>query len=125
VLVLSGCVTVRASDLAGSEWRPEIVGGTEVPADAEMFVRFEGEGKIVGTAGCNDFFGSYAVSGTNIEMGLVGVTRKFCTEALMDLETRLLVALQEARSFARQRTALTLFDEQGRERARFRQTDWD
>jgi heat shock protein HslJ len=125
VLLLNGCMAVRASDLAGSEWRAEFVEGAEVPVDAEVFVRFEGEGKITGAAGCNSFFGSYAVSGDKIEMGPVGITRKFCSEALMDLETKLLVTLQETRSFARQRTALTLFDEQGRERARFGQTDWD
>jgi len=124
-MLLGSCMEVRAVDLAGSEWRPEVVGGAEVPGDAEMFVRFESEGKIAGAAGCNNFFGNYVITGDKIEIGPLGATRMFCTEVVMALETGLLIALQEAQTFARQRTVLALFDEQGRELVRLRQTDWD
>ena len=40
-LMLNGCLEVRASDLAGSEWQVETLDGIEVPADAEVFVRIE------------------------------------------------------------------------------------
>jgi len=124
-ILLGSCMDVRAVDLAGSEWRPEIVDGAEVPDDAEMFVRFESEGKIAGAAGCNNFFGTYVISGDKLEMGPFGTTRKFCGEAIMALETGLLTALEEVQTFARQHTVLTLFDEQSRELVRLRQTDWD
>lgn len=124
-MLLGSCMDVRAVDLAGSEWRPEIVDGAEIPGDAEMFVRFESEGKIAGAAGCNNFFGSYVISGDKLEMGPFGATRKFCTAAIMALETGLLTALKRVQTFARQHTVLTLFDEQGSELMRFRQTDWD
>ncbi|MDH3713574.1 MAG: hypothetical protein OET44_06960 [Gammaproteobacteria bacterium] len=39
--MLNGCLEVRASDLAGSEWQVETLDGIEVPADAEVFVRIE------------------------------------------------------------------------------------
>ncbi len=104
LFVLAGYTNDATHGLAGSEWRPMTIGDTQVPADGDMFVRFEVEGKIAGSAGCNSFFGSYRESGETIRIDPLGTTRKFCTEVLMDLETKMLIALQAARAFERRQT---------------------
>jgi len=62
-----------AAPLVG-EWRPADIGGVEVPAESQMFVRFGGDGKVVGHGGCNRFFGTYNLTGNRIEIGALGAT---------------------------------------------------
>ena len=57
-----------AAELAGSEWRPVEIGSVQVPAGAELFVRFGGEGKLEGHGGCNRFFGSYELAVDRVEI---------------------------------------------------------
>lgn len=123
LFVFAGYTNDAAHGLAGSEWRLMTIGDTQVPADGDMFVRFEVEGKIAGSAGCNSFFGSYRESGETIRIDPLGTTRKICTEVLMDLETKMLIALQAARTFERRQTELSLFDEHGKTLACFRPAD--
>ena len=123
LFVFAGCTTSAAQGLAGSEWRPMTIGDTQVPADGNRFVRFEVKGRIAGSAGCNSFFGSYWESGETIRIDPLATTRKLCTEVLMDLETKMLIALEAARAFERRQTELSLFDEDGKTLARFRQDD--
>jgi heat shock protein HslJ len=119
--VLAG-MPATAADLAGSEWRPTAIGEAAWTGDA--FVRFEGEGRLTGHAGCNGFFGTYRLDGNGIEIGPLAATRKACPEPAMRNETLLLGALASARGFERDGTRLTLIGRDG-ELASFVQTDWD
>ena len=125
LFVFAGCTHAAGQGLAGSEWRPITIGDTQVPADGDMFVRFEVRGRIAGSAGCNSFFGSYRESKGTISIDPLGTTRKLCPEVLMDLETKMLIALEAARAFERGQTELSLFDEDGKTLARFRPADRD
>lgn len=111
-----------AADLAGSEWRPTTIGAAAWTGEA--FVRFEGEGRLTGHAGCNGFFGTYRLDGDALEIGPLAATRKACPEPAMSNETLLLGALEAARGFERDGTRLTLTGPDG-ELATFAQTDWD
>jgi heat shock protein HslJ len=113
-----------AADLAGSEWRPLEILGTEIPADTDMFVRFGSDSELAGHGGCNSFFGKYALDGGDIEVGPLGATRMACPEAVMDLEFLLLQVLEKAQ-FAHQRIEMTLVDDKGNIVARLVQTDAD
>lgn len=115
----------RAAELAGSEWRPVELGGAPIAADVRVWVRFEGEGKLTGHGGCNRFFGGFKLDGEQIEIGPMGATRMACPEAVMDLESKFLAALQQSRSFVRDKIRLTLSDVDGNLVARLAQTDAD
>lgn len=116
---------VRAADLAGSEWQPTAIGTLDVPPDADIFVRFGGEGKLQGHAGCNGFFGSYELTGDTISMGPFGATRMACPEPVMQREFEFLQALENAHRFTRDRTLLTLVDTNNNPVLTFRQRDAD
>jgi putative lipoprotein len=124
-LMLATACVAAAALLAGSEWRPTEIGGVEVPAGADMFVRFGGEGKLRGHGGCNGFFGTYKLTGDAIEIGKLGATRMACPAPIMDRETRFLEALANARRFARDGIDLSLIDDAGNTVVRLIQTDAD
>ena len=123
-LAMTGCATA-APQLAGSEWRPTDIGGVEVPAEPEVFVRFGGEGRLEGHGGCNGFFGSYELDGDKIEIGPLGATRMACPEVIMDAEQRFMNVLGNAKRVKRDRIDLTLFDGSGNPLAQLVQTDAD
>jgi putative lipoprotein len=111
--LLAYVVPLQAAGLAGSEWRPTRIGDTEIAKDAEIFVRLEAEGKLKGHGGCNGFFGSYKISGANLEIGPLGATNMACPEPIMGRELAFMQALQAAKSFKRERIKLELLDEGG------------
>jgi len=114
-----------ADGLAGSEWRPVQLGEQVVEDTANVFVRFEAEGRVAGHGGCNRFFGSYQITDGQISFGPLGATRMACPEPVMNLETALFQALEQARDFSRDGIRLVFTDEQGNAAAVFRQTDRD
>jgi putative lipoprotein len=125
MLVLAAAGTPAAAQLAGSEWRPTEIGGIEVPADATLFVRFGGEGKLQGHGGCNRFFGTYKLAGDGIKIGPLGATRMACAEPVMEREALFLRALGNARKFVRERIDLSLIDGAETPLVRLIQTDAD
>lgn len=114
-----------AAQLAGSEWLPATIGDVEISTRTDMFVRFGSRGRLSGHGGCNNFTGTYELSGDGIEIGPLAATKKACTERVMDHEDRLLRALAAATRFARARGGLSLTDAEGNLVARFRETDAD
>jgi len=126
VIVLVGFLSVnQAAELAGSEWRPTRLMSASIPAEANLFVQFKGEGRLAGHGGCNRFFGSYHVADCEIEISGIGSTRMACPEAIMQRETVFFEALGKARTFKRDRLVLVLFDEAQEEIAQLAQTDTD
>jgi len=111
--------------LAGSEWQPSEIAGSDVPAEPEMFVRFAAEGRLEGHGGCNAFFGSYQLAGDKIEIGPLGATRRACEEPVMDRELRLFEELGKATSWARDGIHLSLSDASGEISIRLVQRDAD
>jgi len=124
-LALATTSDAEAAELAGSEWRPVEISSAHVPAGAELFVRFGGEGKVEGHGGCNRFFGSYELVVDVIEIGPLGTTRMACPEPVMEREVRFLQALDNARRFVRDRIDLVLTDAEGTPVAKLIQTDAD
>jgi heat shock protein HslJ len=54
--------------------------------------------KISGFGGCNSYFGSYEMNGSEIRFTGIGSTKMFCQET-MDVENNFFKALQEVQSF--------------------------
>ena len=49
---------------------------------------------VSGSAGCNDYNGSYTLDGDKVTIGPLATTRKACEQPVMDQETAFLTALQ-------------------------------
>lgn len=58
------------------------------------------DGKLQGSSGCNRLFASYQINGSELTIGPVGSTRKFCAENdLMLQEQQILQALKQVRRY--------------------------
>jgi heat shock protein HslJ len=79
----------------------------------EITLEFQA-GDYSGSAGCNRYFGSYQVDGSNLNMGAAGSTMMMCQEeSLMTQESSYLAALGLVRQFQMTGEQLTLADENG------------
>ena len=76
---------------------------------------FGPDGHVAGSAGCNDFTGTYTVDGTKLTIGALATTRKACAspEGIMEQETDYIAALSSSVSFQNDGTGLTLLNAAG------------
>jgi heat shock protein HslJ len=96
--------SAQSSDLGGTSW---IVTGynngkqavVSVMAGTELTANFGADGKLTGSAGCNNYTASYQTDGIKISIGPAATTRKACEQAVMDQETQYLAALATAATY--------------------------
>jgi heat shock protein HslJ len=97
VIGISGCAssmsTPAESDLAGA-WVVEFIGERPVIDNSPASFEFVEEGRVAGNASCNQFTGTYVMSGDSLVFSKLASTKKMCPPALMEQETRFLTALQ-------------------------------
>jgi heat shock protein HslJ len=101
--------TFMAQDqaLAGTAWQVvnynngqggvvTLINGTQITAT------FGADGRIVGSAGCNQYNAAYTTSGGTITVGAPASTRRFCAapDGVMEQEGRYLTALQSAATYS-------------------------
>lgn len=84
------------NQLLAGEWLLEDLAGTGVIDNLQTTIKFEKEGSLGGSGGCNRYFASYELKGNQIKIGTIGATQKACPPAIMDQESRFLKALGEA-----------------------------
>jgi heat shock protein HslJ len=87
------------------EWRIVSYGpaGSPIPAVAGVgaSVNFDADGKVNGNAGCNQFFGTYSVSGNTITFSAIGSTAMACLDdGRMEQEQGVLAVLSGEASYA-------------------------
>ena len=124
-LAIAGSVGAGASTLQGSEWKPELINGEPVPQETSAFIQFRSKGRLEGYSGCNRLFSEYETSINQILIGPVAATRRACVDSVMQREAALATALEQARTWYRERIRLVLFDAEGTPILELRQTDWD
>ena len=73
---------------------------------------FEEDGRVGGTAGCNQYGGPFERSEDGVAIGPVVATKMFC-EGRMETETAFLAALERTRSMTLDAGTLTLLAEDG------------
>lgn len=84
----------------GVEWTLSTMGDAALPEGVEVTLFLNG-GEVVGSAGCNSYFGSYVLDGDALTFpDPFGTTRKLCDEATMAVEDAYLPALQETTSWS-------------------------
>ena len=90
----------QPQELAGTSWRVDSYNNgaqavVSVLNDTTLTLAFSGDGKASGSAGCNSYFGAYALSGSTLKFGPLATTRKMCAEPqrVMEQEQQFLKAL--------------------------------
>jgi heat shock protein HslJ len=72
-------------------------------------------GSVTGSAGCNNYFGTYELSGNSLALGPVAMTEMYCAEpgSIMDQESQYLSALQASVSIQQEEDRLNLINAAG------------
>ena len=86
-----------------------------VLSGTEITVAFGGDGKVAGSAGCNDYTASYVVEDNAITFGPAATTRKMCSEpeGVVEQESACLAALELATTFQIEGDELILMNADG------------
>jgi heat shock protein HslJ len=72
-------------------------GVVSVGGNAALYVTFNEDGRVSGSAGCNNYTGGYELDGQTIVLGQMASTRKMCQgEGVMQQEAAFLAALANA-----------------------------
>ena len=87
------------ADLMGGEWLVEDIAGRGVIDDARTTVSFSSDGRLSGDTACNRYFADYEVSGSSLQIGNAGTTRRACAPAVMDQEQRFLELFNEVDTY--------------------------
>jgi heat shock protein HslJ len=100
---------------AGVEWELHELDGASAPLGAggrRATLVISDSARVAGFAGCNRYFGGYAVTGTALRFSAIGMTRMACQEG-MTLEQQLARALEATRSYKLSSDELILLGESG------------
>lgn len=84
-----------------------------LPSSVTITARFGADGKVSGSAGCNEYHGAYIAEGTSLEFSPLRTTRKACPPEIMAEETRFLAALERVTTFRLGQRELDLVDAEG------------
>lgn len=84
----------------------------ETPIEGAVPTASFEENAINGTTGCNSYFGSYTLDGTNLSVGPVGQTEMFC-DGRMEQEQAYVGMLMSAVSLTLENETLTIHTDQG------------
>ena len=111
-----GSANGKISDsLSGTSWQSTAYNNgkqavVSVIRTTHITVRFGGDSRVSGTAGCNPYFAEYLIDDGSIAIGPPGATRRFCAdpEGIMDQEAGFLAALRSAATFMLEGETLAL-----------------
>lgn len=86
----------------------------EILENTEITTYFQ-DGQLTGNAGCNNYFASYQVDGSNLTIGPLASTEMFCMDppAVMDQESTYLAVLETAASYQLDNNQLMVLNTQG------------
>jgi len=111
-LVAAACAsTAPRTELSGTRWAVTTLGAHTLDARAPT-IEFSRD-RVVGSGGCNRYFGQYTAADGTISVSDVGSTEMACEPALMERETEFFRALAAAQSYNRLGDTLVLTDSAG------------
>ncbi|MGI9221139.1 MAG: META domain-containing protein [Woeseiaceae bacterium] len=109
----------KVLELAGTSWQIDDIDGGGVIDASNVTLVFPEDGKVVGSAGCNRYFGSVQVDGSTVSFGEAGATMMACPEELMNQERRFFDAIGSiVRGEVDSDGRLMLFDEMDQRKIR-------
>ncbi|WP_270727652.1 YbaY family lipoprotein [Shimia sp. Alg240-R146] len=100
--------------LTSSEWLVVVLDGKELQSERLPQMRFDADGRVSGSSGCNRFTGSVDISAGGFAFGPLASTRMACPAALGAQETQFFAALERVTGYNVQNGA-ALVDADGRE----------
>ena len=118
ILSFTRLVPPAPEPLVGTNWTLDsfysadavssVISGTAITAV------FDKDGRVSGSAGCNNYFASYSVIGSSLSISSTGSTKMYCTgPGVMMQEDTYLASLKRAATFTINGARLTLADEKG------------
>lgn len=122
IIMLAACSPSAASsqDLTGSIWLLSELNGVDPIEGIAITAKFDQEGRVSGTSGCNNYNTSYEVSGNQLTFSEpIASTMMACPEPVMEQEREYLQALAETATFEISGEELIFKDANGAELARF------
>lgn len=113
MLILSACgssaVQGGGGDVTGKVWALTALNGQPIVTGTGISAQFTANGKVSGSAGCNQYTGMYTVSGSNITFDpSIAITMMACPQPIMDQESAYLKMLGEAKTYSVKGDELTL-----------------
>jgi len=96
---LAGCGGDPASLLMSGEWIVEDIANRGIISSSRVTLNFGADGNLSGYATCNQYTGSYALTGETLTIGIVALTKRACPPALMSQEARFTTLLRGIQAF--------------------------
>jgi heat shock protein HslJ/membrane-bound inhibitor of C-type lysozyme len=90
---LQGCGGETAALLRGEPWVVQEIAGAPLVRGSRASLSFDDQGRVTGTASCNDFTAPYTLTGEGLTIGAAVATRKACAPAVMKQEAAFMAAL--------------------------------
>jgi heat shock protein HslJ/membrane-bound inhibitor of C-type lysozyme len=90
---LLGCGGETDALLRGDPWVVEEIAGAPLVRGSRVSLAFDDQGRVTGTASCNNFTAPYSLTGEGLTIGAAAATRKACGPAVMKQEAAFLAAL--------------------------------
>lgn len=91
--------TAQTQSLAATSWRATGINNgrqalVSLIADSSVTLAFAADGKVSGSAGCNNFTSTYLVAGNTLRFTPAAATRRMCEAGVMEQEQAFLRALE-------------------------------
>ena len=116
--LLAGCGG-QSGKLENTNWKLTTLDGRPALPDATPTALFESDGKLAGTTGCNQYSGTYTISGKKLTLQVGPMTMMACPEPVMKQEQDFLAALAATGTYKVDNDKLTLYDANEKELATF------
>jgi heat shock protein HslJ len=118
ILTFTRTVPLKQQPLVGTNWTLDSFhtgdAVSSVLAGTTITAVFTKDGSITGSAGCNQYFASYNVTGTSLQVSQAGSTKMACgAPGVMQQESSYLTLISQAKSFTINGDHLTLADAKG------------
>lgn len=113
VLLWYGPPTIEGSWRATGIRTPDGDTVADVPAGVDPTISFFRNGTVTGSAGCNDYSGTYVAFGEALQLSELATTEMACAPEVMEAEAAYLDALRQATQLRLTGDALDLLDEAG------------
>ena len=111
-LALSACASGSNSPSIVGTWKLTAYGPASSPtpavADAHASIKFDADGKLGGSGGCNSLGGDYKVKGDQITFGPIISTMMACEDSRMAQEGTVTQVMNESASYKIDGNTLTI-----------------
>ncbi len=114
IAILTACGGSGAGTLKDTAWELESLGGNDLLPGTTITLKFEGE-QISGSAGCNQYGGSYQAGADSFSVGDTFATEMGCMEpeGILAQESAYLTALGTAATYQVAGDRLEVYDDAG------------